>query len=131
MDKKIISANKVSAGKIAGRVIGLAAGAAVAIAAGYYFYGKSGKKHRQEASAWTKKAKMEILEKIQRMKDVTEETYRKVVEEVLAKYKLIKNIDLKELQSFGEELKAHWVEISKEAAKLGSKGRVKKLEGTV
>ena len=118
-----------NAGKVAG-VLGLLAGAAVAIAAGYYFYGKGGRQHRKEAAAWTKKAKLEILEKIKQMKDVSQEAYDKVVEGVLAKYKLIKNIDLKELQNFGDELKAHWAEISKEAAKLGNKGRAKKIEVT-
>lgn len=113
-----------SAGKVAG-VLGLAAGVA-AVAAGYYFYGKNGKEHRKQASAWSKKAKMEMLQKIKQMKTVSQAAYHKAVGEVLAKYKQIKNIDPKELQSFGQELKAHWTEISKKAAKLAKKGKAKK-----
>jgi hypothetical protein len=112
-----------NAGKVAGAV-GLAAG--IAAAAGYYFYGKEGRGHRKEAETWTKKAKAEVLEKIKQMKRVSQTAYEKVIAEVLAKYKLIKNIDPKELQSFGQELKAHWTEISKQAAKLSGKGVSKK-----
>lgn len=118
-----------NAGKVAG-ALGLAAVAVAAAATGYYFYGKGGKKHRQEANAWTKKAKMEMLGKIKQMKVVTEEAYHKAVGDILAKYKQVKNIDPKELQSFGQELKSHWVKISKDAAKLGSKGNAKKLKAT-
>ena len=53
-----------TAGKMAGAV-GIAAGVA-AVAAGYYFYGKGGKGHRKEVSDWTKKAKTDMLEKINR-----------------------------------------------------------------
>jgi hypothetical protein len=120
MDKKTSNA-----GKVAGAV-GLAAAAVAAAATGYYFYGKGGKAHRKEAGEWTKKAKTEVLGKIKQMKDVTQETYNKVVEDVLAKYKKIKSIDLKELQIFGQELKAHWEQISKEAAILSGKGHAKK-----
>jgi hypothetical protein len=112
-------------GKIAGS-LSLAAAGVAAIAAGYYFYGKGGKGHRKEAGNWTKEAKMEILQKIKQMKDVTEAAYQKALNEVLSKYKLVKNIDPAELQNFGKELKAHWEEISKEAAKLTNKGRDKK-----
>lgn len=118
MDKKTSPS-----GKIAG-ALGLAAG--IAAAAGYYFYGKEGKGHRKEAGTWTKKAKAEVLEKIKQMKDISQTAYEKVIAEVLAKYKLVKNIDPKELQSFAQELKAHWTEISKQAAKLSGKGAAKK-----
>lgn len=121
MDKKTSSA-----GKVAGAV-GLAAAGVAAVATGYYFYGKGGKGHRKEVSAWSKKAKLEMLEKIKQMKDVTETAYQNAVGEVVAKYKLVKNIDPKELQTFGQELKAHWTQISKEATKLSNKGGVKQL----
>ena len=130
VDKKISTADKASAGKIAGRVMGAAAGVA-AVAAGIYFYGKHGKKHREQIAAWTKKAKLEMLEKIKQMKTVTQEAYNKAADEILEKYKLVKNIDPKELQKFVRELKAHWEAISKEAAKLGGTVRAKKLEAKI
>ena len=125
---KKISAEKEtssSTGKVAG-TIGLAASLVVAAATAYYFYGKDGKQHRQQAGAWSKKAKLEVLQKIKQMKAVSQKAYHKAVEEVLAKYKLVKDINPQELHNFGQELKAHWAEISKEAAKLTNKNKAKK-----
>jgi hypothetical protein len=116
---------KTSAGvKVAG-VLGLAAGAAT-VAAGYYFFGKDGKEHRKEAGNWTKKAKMEMLEKIKDMKEVSKDAYQEALEEVLEKYKELKGVDPKELKKFGHELMAHWEKISKDAAKLADKNEPKK-----
>ncbi len=115
------------AGKVAG-VLGLAAGVVAAAAAGYYFYGKGGKAHRKQASAWSKSAKLEMLKKIKRMKSVSKAAYHKASDEVMAKYKQVKNIDPKELQLFGRELKAHWAKISKDALKLANKNIIKKPE---
>jgi TRAP-type mannitol/chloroaromatic compound transport system substrate-binding protein len=119
-----------NAGKVAG-VVSLAAGVVAAVATGYYFYGKGGKGHREELNDWTKKAKMDMLEKIKQMKDVTKEAYDKALAEILAKYKQVKNIDPKQLQTFGQELKAHWKEISKQAAKLSNKGQIKKTTAKI
>jgi hypothetical protein len=115
------------AGKVARGALGLAAGAA-AVAAGYYFFGKDGKTHRKQAAAWSRKAKTEMLEKIKQMKEVSRDAYQEALDDVLAKYKEIKGINPKELQSFGQELMAHWEKISKDAAKLINKGHAKKLE---
>jgi hypothetical protein len=118
-----------SEGKVVG-ALGIAAGVA-AVAAGYYFYGKGGKAHRKQAMDWMEKAKADVLEKIEKMKDVTETTYHKVVDQVLSKYKLVKDIDPVELQNFGKELKAHWAQISKQALKLSAKTVTKKSTAKV
>lgn len=122
MDKK-----SSTSGKVAG-ALGLAAAAVAAVAAGYYFFGKDGKEHRKEAGNWTKKAKMEMLEKIKQMKDVSKDAYQGALEEVLKKYQELKGVDPKELKKFGQELMAHWEKISKDAAKLTVKSPVKKIE---
>lgn len=118
---------KTSIATKAAGVLGLATGAAT-VAAGYYFFGKNGKEHRKEAGNWTKKAKMEMLEKIKDMKEVSKDAYHEALEEVLEKYKVLDGIDAKELKSFGQELMDHWEKISKDAGKLGGKGHIKKLE---
>jgi hypothetical protein len=117
---------KISSSEKRAGALGLAATAVAAVAAGYYFYGKGGKGHRKQASAWSKKAKMEMLRQIKQMKVVSWTAYHKAAREVLAKYNLAKNIDPLELQNFGQELKAHWVQISKEAGELSRKGKAKK-----
>ncbi len=116
---------KTSPTEKAAQVLSVAAAVAAA-AAGYYFYGKGGTKHRKSASAWTKKAKLEMLKKIKAMKTVTKAAYNKAAEETAAKYKEVKNISPEELKNFGQELKTHWEEISKEAANPTNKGPTKK-----
>ena len=118
---------KSTSKKIAGGLglAALAAGAA-AVAAGYYFTGKEGKKNLKKLSGWSKKANAEMLVKIKQMKAVSKQTYDHAAKEVLAKYKQAKNIDPKELEAFGRELKRHWEKISKEVTKLGAKKKTAK-----
>lgn len=111
-------AKKSSVGKIAAGV-GLAALAAAA-AGTYYFYGDGGKKHRQQAKAWTKAAKSEVLKKIKGMQSFSKQAYGEAVSEVLAKYKQAKNIKPEELVALGSELKGHWDGIKKEMEKMGT-----------
>jgi hypothetical protein len=119
MAKKTSSA----AGKIAGG-LGLAALAAGAAAA-YYFTGKGGKQNRKKVSAWTHKAKTDMVSEMKKMKTVSKAAYEKAAKEVLAKYKQAKNIDPKEFAALGHELKGHWNSISKKVSKLGTAGKKK------
>ncbi|MCX6763697.1 MAG: hypothetical protein NTZ97_03115 [Candidatus Moranbacteria bacterium] len=101
--------------------LGIGAGlAAVAVAAAgiYFLYGtKKGAKTRKQIRGWMLKAKGEILEKMENMKDLSEEAYDKIIDEVSAKYKVVKSIDKKDLEQFAKELKSHWKDIKKEMDK--------------
>ncbi|MDD5318689.1 MAG: hypothetical protein PHF79_02625 [Candidatus Pacebacteria bacterium] len=90
-------------------------GIAVAAAAGAYFlYGtKDGKKKMKQVRGWALKAKGEILEKIEGLKDVNEDTYRAIVDNVAKRYALLKNIDKKDLEKVIGEIHAHWKDIKK------------------
>jgi hypothetical protein len=55
------------------------------------------------------------------MKGVSKQAYDSAAKEVLAKYKQIKNIDPKEVEALGKELKGHWEKIAKDLSKMGSK----------
>ena len=123
-----MATQKSNAGKIVAGV-GLTALAAAA-AAGYYFAGPNGKKHKKMVSAWSEKAKKDMLAKIKQMKNVTKETYLEASSEILSKYKDIKNIDPSELVELGKELKSHWNNISKDLKKAGSKA-VKTIEKNI
>ncbi len=104
--------------------LGLAALAATA-AATYFFYGKGGKKRQKQLSAWSKKAKDEMVKKIKSMEKVSKQNYETAAQEVLAKYKQIKNIDPKELENLGKELKSQWQKISGDLSKLGKQPKAK------
>ncbi|MBI5530252.1 MAG: hypothetical protein HY918_02005 [Candidatus Doudnabacteria bacterium] len=120
MPKTTSTGTKVAEG------LGLAALAAAA-AATYYFYGKDGKQHRKAVSAWSQKAKDEMVKKIKTMKNVSKSTYETAAKEVLAKYKQVKNISPKEVEELKKELTGHWQKIAKDLAKVGqAKAPVKK-----
>lgn len=94
-------------------VLGL--GALAALSAGAYFlYGtKEGAKKRVKIKGWMLKAKGEVLEKMEVLKDVNEEAYNKVVSTVMSKYQGLKDIDQGEVVSLVEDLKKHWKNIKK------------------
>lgn len=93
---------------------GIAALAAAAAGAYYFYHGKEGPKHRKQLKSWAVKAKGEMMERMEKMKDFSQVAYNKAVDEVMDKYKRVKNIDPKELADLGMELKGHWDRISKQ-----------------
>jgi predicted DNA-binding protein len=111
--------NKIAKSVVAG--VGIAA----VIAGTYFLYGsKDSVKNRKKVKAWMFKAKGEILEQLENLSEVSEETYHKIVKEVAEKYKSTKKLEEKEVAEFSDELKSHWENIAKE---LGiSKGKAKK-----
>jgi gas vesicle protein len=99
---------------------GLAAVAAAAAGA-YYFYGANGAKNRKQLKSWMVKAQGEVMEKIESLKDVSEEKYEDVVSQVLAKYKKVKNATPAEVEKYARELKSHWKSIKADIAKHAKK----------
>ena len=93
--------------------IGIAILAATA-AAGYFLYGtKQGAKNMKKIKGWMLKAKGEVLEKIEKLKDISEEEYNNVIDIVSAKYSKIKSIDEKDVQNMMNDLRKHWKNIQK------------------
>ncbi len=103
--------------------LGFLAAVVGSVAAGFYLYGaKDGKNARVKIRAWTLKAKAEVLEKFEKMQEVTEESYQKTVDTVTAKYAKLKDVGEEEAGKLNLELKRHWKEIQKAiTAKEGKK----------
>ena len=105
---------------------GVAAIAALA-AAGYFLYGsKDGAKNRKKVRGWMLKAKGEVLEGVEKMKDVTEDQYSAIIHKVGAKYKAIKSIDPAEVDAMMKELHGHWKNIKKSISPAPKKKATKK-----
>ena len=100
-----------------GTVVGLGVGIAAASVAAYLLFGPEGKKNRKEIVGWTVKMKGEIIEKFEKVKEVTEPIYQEIVDEVSKKYSKLKNIDREELEAVVEDLKKNWKKIAKESKK--------------
>ena len=105
---------KISNGAKAG--VGAGVGAVLAAAAGaYYLFGtKEGAKKRVKIKGWALKAKAEVLEQLEQLKDVNEKKYHAVVSEVVKRYRKIKKLDPKEIETLAKEMKAHWKNIHEE-----------------
>jgi len=95
--------------------LGLAAALIGAAAAGFYLYGPKGAENRQKIKAWSLKAKAEVLEKFEKMQDVTDESYNEAIDTVTAKYAKLKSVGEEEATKLNRELKRHWKSIKKAA----------------
>lgn len=95
--------------------------AAAAIAGAYFIQGnKPAQKKIRQVKGWALKAKGEVLQKVESLKEVNEDLYNKAVDAVMKRYQNVKNIDTTEVQSIANELKSHWKNIKKELS-VGSK----------
>ncbi|MDD4074297.1 MAG: hypothetical protein PHU17_02115 [Candidatus Pacebacteria bacterium] len=98
-----------------GAVVGLGVGIAAASVAAYLLFGPDGEKNRKKVVGWTVKMKGEIIEKFEKVKEVTEPIYQEIVDEVSKKYSKLKGIDKEELEAVVGDLKKNWKKIIKEA----------------
>jgi hypothetical protein len=120
---KNMTKNKVTKsndGKTAAEV-GLGLGMLAALSAGaYYLYGtKEGVKKRLKIRGWMLKAKGEMMEKMENMKEVNEGNYNALVENVMKKYRGVKSIDPKEIDEMVGDLKKHWKNIKRHIDSAG------------
>jgi len=102
--------------KTSGAPVGLLAGLAVATLAGAYFlYGKNGAKNRKKIQTWTLRAKADVLEKLEKAREISKETFESAVDDISAKYSSkVKNISADDVAMFAKDLKKHWKDISAE-----------------
>jgi DNA polymerase III gamma/tau subunit len=107
MAKKVVEKSNMGAG--------LAVMATIAAAAGAYFvYGtKEGAKTKKKVKSWALKAKGEVLEKIEKMKDISEESYNTTVSTVMQKYEKMRAEHGDELDIVAKELKGYWSHLKK------------------
>ena len=106
--------------------LGLAGAAAAAIIGGYFFYGKDGAKHRKNLKTWAVKAKAEVLEKVEKTKDMSEEKYNEAIDLISAKYAKVKDMNPEDIAAFAKDLKKHWKDIKREIMPAPAKKAAKK-----
>ena len=119
--KKVVAQNNTKS-----VVVGILGLTAAAVGA-YYLYGtKDASKNRAKVKGWMLKAKGEVLEKLEGVGDVSESAYTTAVDAVAKKYNQLKTIDQAELASFVDEMKHHWIGISKTVKKVAKTKKGKK-----
>ncbi len=97
--------------KMIGAGIGLAA---LAAAGAYFLYGKRGAKNRERIAGWTLQLKGEVLEKMEKLKDINQQAYNKLVDETAVRYGRVKRVSASELGHITDELKSAWMHIGKQ-----------------
>ncbi|MEK7510425.1 MAG: hypothetical protein AAB567_02635 [Patescibacteria group bacterium] len=89
-----------------------AAALAVAAAGTYFLYGtKAGVKGRKRVKGWMLKAKGEVLEKIESLKELNEKIYHEAIDAVADQYRKLQHIDGEEVEALVKELKGYWKHI--------------------
>lgn len=116
-----------------GVIVGIAAGVAAVSAAGYFLFGPAGKHNRKVIKGWTVKMKGEVLEKIEKLKDITPEMYDAIIDDVASKYAKVKHINQEEVKMMTADLKKYWKVISRDikAKQGGAKKKVTQAKKVV
>ena len=93
---------------------GLIGLAVAGLAGAYFLYGKDGAKNRKKVKTWALKAKAEVLEKIEKAKELSETNYQEIIDMVSAKYAKVKDVTPEDIAAFSKDLKKHWKDIKKD-----------------
>lgn len=99
-----------------------AAGAAAAVAAGLFLYGKNAASNHKVMRGWAIKMKGEVLDEIERMGKISSRDYQAVIDKVARKYAGLAHVGKKDLTRIAKELKSQWKHIS---ARLGREARAR------
>lgn len=97
--------------KMIGAGIGLAA---LAAAGTYFLYGKRGAKNREAIAGWALQLKGEVLEKMEKLKDLNRESYDKLVDDTAKRFGRVKKVSAAELRIITADIKSAWSHIGKE-----------------
>lgn len=123
----MVRSNKKSGLNILADVGIFAAGAAAAVAANLFLYGKNAAANRKAVRGWVVKMKGEVLDEIERMGRIDRKTYEALVDKVARGYAGAAHIGKKELDRTARELKSQWKHISRQmtarARKVSSAAR--------
>lgn len=114
--------NKTNNGSGAVKLAVLGASLAGLAASAYFFFGPNGKKNQKHAKSWAIKMKGEVVEKLEKAKEVSEPMYHQIIDTVAKKYAKGAKIGQAEIDELAKDLKKHWKTMSGVAgAKKSSK----------
>ncbi len=113
--------------------IGIGAGiaAAAAAAGAYWLYGaKHSAQHRKMAKSWMLKARAEVLEGIEKLKDIDKSSYMQMAERIIRSYAGKAGATSAEVARMLRDAKTSWAHMQK-AQKSAGKKIVRKAKKTV
>jgi len=99
-------------------------GAATAlVVGGYFLYGPEGKQHQKKIERGVMRAKAEILERMRKTQDMTEEQYRNTVDQVIATYVKAKAVTEEHAERASAQFKQKWNEMREMAKDAANEAR--------
>jgi len=131
MPTKKTTANKSEANSNVGAKVATVATLAAAAAGAYWFYGaKDSQKHRKIAKSWMLKARVEVLDSIEKLKEIDKEKYLSIVQNVSSKYAKM-GATPQELGVLLRDMQSVWSHIDKTHGPKKAVKRTKKTVGSV
>ncbi len=100
--------NKTNNGSGVVKMAVLGASLAGLAASAYFFFGPNGKKNQKHAKSWAIKMKGDVVEKLEKAKEVSEPVYHQIIDVVAAKYAKGAKISQVEIDELAKDLKKHW-----------------------
>jgi len=88
-----------------------------ALVGGYLYFGPNARKNRRKTEAWMLRAKADLMEKTEDIKDMTQERYEKIVDEISGKYGAMKEVGVDKAERFAGEVRGRWNSLKAEAAR--------------
>lgn len=119
-------------GSKSAKTAAIGAGVAGLAAAAYFFLGPDGKKNQKAIKSWAIKMKGDVVEKLEKAREIGEPAYQQIIDTVAAKYEKGKATAPAEVKALAQDLKKHWKTINvaivpaKPKAKIATKKAVKK-----
>lgn len=102
---------------------------AAAVAGAVFLYGtEAGKKKRKEIKSWALRVQADVIDKMQNMKEWSEDAYNNVIDNVAEKYKSVKGIETAELAAIIADLRRHWKNIKKQVEDKPKRRTTKKAK---
>ncbi len=113
--------NKTSKNLSVTKIAAVGAGIASLAASAYFFFGPKGKQNQKHLKAWAIKMKADVIEKLEKARDVSEPIYHQIIDSISEKYKKGMKDGHDEIEELAQSLKKHWKTIS------GTKKMTKKI----
>ncbi len=105
---------KISSATV-GTAAAITAAAAAAAAGAYWLYGaKDAAKNRRQVKSWMLKARAEVMDAVEKLKDVDKDTYLRIVDDVVQGYSKAAGAKSAEVRQLVRDLKDSWQYIAKQ-----------------
>jgi gas vesicle protein len=93
---------------------------ALAVSGAILFRGDKSRGRRQKLAWWMEDAEDEVLKKVKKVKNISQDKFDEIVDKVVDKYEDIKGVAKDKIDELKEELKSRWDEVEEEAEKEDS-----------